>query len=383
MARIRAKSIGINLVALARLIDRLWKIYPSNFANKDDYLRCAQLTPHLLTIQKDIDKLPHVAYWPDLLKRAGDYFESRASDRYYYITQVDNTSYQKWIEGLHKLPSFLNERIQLSERAVAFRERTLGDHPDTATSVEALAFLLKKKGDLASARPLFKRAIAIREKTLGLQHRLTLQSLDNLATVLEGNLVAEQALYQRALSVNEKAFGPEHQSTARCLNNVAMLLREQGDIAGGRGLAERAFAFFSDIRSNQFFLLPYVSTLALLRQADGDLAGARTLLERAQAICFNDLAPRTLFERAQVSGTDRKLYNLALLALKVGQPTEAFSFGQNALAAHDKLLGRNDPWTKDSARVTADALDVLGRTEEAKALRERYGVAGSDEAKSS
>jgi hypothetical protein len=33
-----------------------------------------------------------------------------------------------------------------------------------------------------------------------------------------------------------------------------------------------------------------------------------------------------------------------------------------------------DTWTKDSARVTADALDALGRTEEAKALRERYGV---------
>ena len=35
--------------------------------------------------------------------------------------------------------------------------------------------------------------------------------------------------------------------------------------------------------------------------------------------------------------------------------------------------GLNHPWTKDSARVTADALDALGRHEEAKALRERYG----------
>jgi len=31
--------------------------------------------------------------------------------------------------------------------------------------------------------------------------------------------------------------------------------------------------------------------------------------------------------------------------------------------------GRDHPWTKDSARVTADALDALGRTEEAMALR--------------
>ena len=44
-----------------------------------------------------------------------------------------------------------------------------------------------------------------------------------------------------------------------------------------------------------------------------------------------------------------------------------------AVAAHDKALGRDHAWTKESARVTADALDALGRTEEAKALRERYG----------
>jgi len=60
-------------------------------------------------------------------------------------------------------------------------------------------------------------------------------------------------------------------------------------------------------------------------------------------------------------------------------PTEALTFGGTALAAHDQVLGRDHAWTNDSARVTADALDALGRTEEAKALRERYGVASPDE----
>ena len=48
------------------------------------------------------------------------------------------------------------------------------------------------------------------------------------------------------------------------------------------------------------------------------------------------------------------------------------ALGDTALAAHDKLLGRHHVWTKESARVTADALDALGSTEEAKALRARY-----------
>jgi hypothetical protein len=33
------------------------------------------------------------------------------------------------------------------------------------------------------------------------------------------------------------------------------------------------------------------------------------------------------------------------------------------------------PWTKDSARVTADALVALNRGKEAAALRERFGLA--------
>jgi hypothetical protein len=39
-----------------------------------------------------------------------------------------------------------------------------------------------------------------------------------------------------------------------------------------------------------------------------------------------------------------------------GHSTEALALGDTALAAHDKLLGRHRAWTKESARVTADAM---------------------------
>jgi hypothetical protein len=66
-----------------------------------------------------------------------------------------------------------------------------------------------------------------------------------------------------------------------------------------------------------------------------------------------------------------------------GHSTEALAHGGTALAAHDKLLGRHHAWTKESARVTADALDALVRTEEAKAPRERYSLMEADKPKSS
>jgi hypothetical protein len=53
------------------------------------------------------------------------------------------------------------------------------------------------------------------------------------------------------------------------------------------------------------------------------------------------------------------------------------SDSEAALAAHDNILGTDHPWTKDSARVTADALAALGRADEAPALRHRYGISQS------
>jgi Tetratricopeptide repeat len=117
------------------------------------------------------------------------------------------------------------------------------------------------------------------------------------------------------------------------------------------------------------------TTLALLLRDQGDLAGARPLYERALAITEKVLGPTH-------QSTNRTRSNLAQL-LTSGQPTEALTLGETALAAHDKVLGRDHAWTKDSARVTADALDALGRTEEAKAVRERYGITGSEDPKRS
>jgi hypothetical protein len=62
-------------------------------------------------------------------------------------------------------------------------------------------------------------------------------------------------------------------------------------------------------------------------------------------------------------------------------PTQALALAEAALAAHDKALGASHPWSKESARVTADALDALGRAHEAAAVRERHGIAQGEEYK--
>lgn len=80
------------------------------------------------------------------------------------------------------------------------------------------------------------------------------------------------------------------------------------------------------------------------------------------------------------SDTQRYASHYARLLVQTGRATEVLTIAQAALAIHEAASGLNHPWTKNSARVTADA---LGRTEEAKTLRERYGVASSEDPKPS
>ena len=122
-------------------------------------------------------------------------------------------------------------------RAAALRARA-GDPREgarpraslTATSLNNLARLLQDQGDLAGARPLFERALAIREKALGPEHPDTATSLNNLAVLLQaqGDLAGARPLYERALAIREKALGPEHPDTILTRDNLANLRRADG-----------------------------------------------------------------------------------------------------------------------------------------------------------
>ena len=65
------------------------------------------------------------------------------------------------------------------------------------------------KASMSQAEPLYKRALAIREKQLGPEHPDTATSLNNLAGLYHAQGKYEQAepLYQRALAICGTAVG--------------------------------------------------------------------------------------------------------------------------------------------------------------------------------
>ena len=69
-------------------------------------------------------------------------------------------------------------------------------------------------------------------------------SLNNLAGLYDaqGKYGEAEPLYRRALAIREKALGPEHPDVATCLENYAILLKKMGRGAEAEPLEARAQA---------------------------------------------------------------------------------------------------------------------------------------------
>jgi tetratricopeptide (TPR) repeat protein len=115
--------------------------------------------------------------------------------------------------------------------------------------------------------------------------------------------------------------------------------------------------------------------LAEVLQDWGELTKAQPLYERALSSLQKALTPHKYLQIRSHPKTNRVRCNLSRLYLRVGRLTQALALARVALADHRAVLGRDHAWTKCSAQATADALDALDHSEEAKALRERYGLA--------
>ena len=123
----------------------------------------------------------------------------------------------------------------LYERALAIREKVLGpDHPETATSLNNLATLLQARAT-SPAPGRFRAGAGDLEKALGARASHTAMSLDNLGLCLRPGAIAPThgRSYERALAICEKALGPDHPDTATIRNNLANLLSQARSFGPG------------------------------------------------------------------------------------------------------------------------------------------------------
>ncbi|KAL8865632.1 MAG: hypothetical protein Q9198_009229 [Flavoplaca austrocitrina] len=126
-----------------------------------------------------------------------------------------------------------DEAEQMDRRALDGREKVLGkEHPDTLTSVDNLASVLRYQGKYEEAEPMNRRALDGYEKVLGKEHPSTLTSVYCLAYLLHQQQRYQMArpLYERALVGYRKVFRSHHPTTKACSEDYTSLLQELNEI---------------------------------------------------------------------------------------------------------------------------------------------------------
>ncbi|CAB1106731.1 unnamed protein product [Ectocarpus sp. CCAP 1310/34] len=214
-------------------------------------------------------------------------------------------------------------------RAIAIGEKSLGpEHPDLAVWLNYWAGLLKAQGKYDQAVPLYDRSIAIREKVHGPDHPAVASALHNRALLLkaQGNYDEAGKLCERSLGIREKALGPDHRDVAQSLAGsleaqVRAARKFQGslvwyriDFGSAQHQGERARALTT------FFL----SCLSFMFQGKYD---------QARLLRYN----RSLAKRAEMFEKDAE-------GLKAqGNYDEAGKLYERSLAIREKALGPDHP----------------------------------------
>lgn len=259
-----------------------------------------------------------------------------------------------------------SEALPLAQGLVASLEKS-NNSRDLAAALNNLGQIHANQGHDDQAEPLYKRAIAILEKSSGLDTALIAPELNNLAALYQrqARFAEAEPLFRRALAIREKALSREHPDVGQSLNNLATLYVKQERYADAEPLFQRALAIYQKAGGPEH---PAVATLLnnlgqLYRDLNRD-ADAEAPIQRSLAI------------REKVLGVDhpdvaRSLNNLAGLYEHEQRYADAEPLYRRALAIRERALGPDHPDVATSTGNLAYFLQVSGRTADALPLAER------------
>jgi serine/threonine protein kinase/Flp pilus assembly protein TadD len=121
----------------------------------------------------------------------------------------------------------------LFREALAVRRALADDELAVSESLNDLAMTLQRKAnDHAGARPLLEESLSIRTRRLGERHRDIAQSLNNLAMLYfrMGELDRAEPLFRRAIVLNRELLGPDHPELSSSSRNLGLVLRDKGNL---------------------------------------------------------------------------------------------------------------------------------------------------------
>jgi CHAT domain-containing protein len=262
------------------------------------------------------------------------------------------------------------EALPLAQAMVAQLEKGPPNR-DLAGAINNLAQVYGDMGRDAEAEPLYKRALAIMEKSAGLDSADIAPELNNLAALYQRQLRYAEAepLFKRALAIREKALGAAHPDVGQSLNNLATNYEKQERHSESEALTRRALAIYQKIPGAEPAVATLLNNLGQIFKAEGRYADAEPAIKQSLAI------------REKVLGRDhvdvaRSLNNLADLYQRQARYADAEPIYKRALNIRERTVGPDHPDTAASVNNLASLYQAEGRTADALPLVERMMAAG-------
>ncbi len=264
-----------------------------------------------------------------------------------------------------------SEAIPLAEAMLANLEKG-APSKNLAGAINNLAQLYGDVGRDADAEPLYMRALAIMEKTVGLDSVDIAPELNNLAALYQRQLRYAEAepLFKRALALSEKQLPANHPDIGRALNNLATCYEKQDRHAESEALTRRALALYEKVAGPESpAVATLLSNLGQIVKVQGREAEAEPLIKRSLAI------------REKVLGRDhpdvaRSLNNLGDLYQRENRFAEAEPILKRALTIREQAVGPDHPDTAASMNNLASLYQAEGRAADAIPLTERMIASG-------
>jgi serine/threonine protein kinase/tetratricopeptide (TPR) repeat protein len=248
-----------------------------------------------------------------------------------------------------------------------------------ATARHALGVTWRNLGKYAAAERHLRRAVELRERELGPDDPLTLDSRNSLAVTLErqGRFGAATELYQRNLEASRRLFGPDHPQTLAALHNLAAAYQDAGR-------ADMALPLFEFTLSKQQAALgpdnratlTTMNNLTFAYLVIAKASDALTLSKRASESAGAALGPEhpvTLSAR----------HNLAVSYAATGQPDKALPMLVQVLQKQTVALGPDHPDTLASMHNLASTYRSVGKLDQSlelfrQTLERRTAALGPD-----
>jgi tetratricopeptide (TPR) repeat protein len=229
----------------------------------------------------------------------------------------------------------LDDLSQLKDSLAAYESArqifsAAGDQDGIATTLNNIAIVLQKQGNLDGARQALERAQA-QFRRVGNQNGLG-GSLTNLGEVCraQGDLKRAQSLYRQAIDIFREIGNKDNEHAA--MNNLGGVLYQMGDFAGAHQSFEAVLAEVQGTADRDGTAFAQ-SNLADVFRAEGRLADAKVLNEQALAT-FRELGDRAAGAAVQL--------NLARCLLLQGDLPSARKAAEEALASNIAIGAKGD-----------------------------------------